>query len=223
MLLDKRTEKLQKQFPNDNIDELSLVVANGRFQVNRQQLMMVLDVSDTMLVKYEQMGMPRSDFTKSNYVLYDLTEAISWYIANIDIKKSKKSKDIQVIDEELENDWTYRKARADALKTEQQALAEELKVKELKKELVRKEDTDKAMADLASTMGAMYRNDLKALPVLLENKQHIDIKKELDRHYKDRMEDMHKILSVEIAEDCEETEYAFDVLYETIRKKNDKN
>jgi len=225
MLLDKRTEELIRKFPNDNIDEVSMIIADGGLILNKVQLAKALDVSTRTIEKYEVEGMPSSKYSTPRYRLFTLTTAIEWVILNIDKTKSKRGKaQAAEVPEDMENDWKFRKERADALKTEQMAEEATLKVKELKKELVKKEDTDKAMADLASTMGAMYRNDIKALPVLLENKPFTDIREELDRHYKDRMETMHRILSKEAkVADGEIPKYAFDILFEAIKESDGKN
>ena len=45
--------------------------------------------------------------------------------------------------------------------------------------MVRKEDTDKALAELGATMCSFYRNDIKSLPFILENKTSAEIKQEL--------------------------------------------
>jgi len=217
---DNRLNVIKKDYPDADISYDDVIVVDNTSLFTKKQLVKALSVSESRIRQYEQVGMPRSKYSSSKLALYELNSVIDWIVNNIDLTKSKRQqkKDELAVEEELEHDWDYRKKRADALKTEHQARKEELGVLELKKVLVRKDEIDKAMADLGATMSSFYRNDLKALPVLLENKTYLEIKDELDRHYKDRINDMRKIVEKEVGDE-EDVSFALDKLYDFIKEK----
>jgi len=182
---------------------------NGTVLVSSSILAKIVGVSVRQVGTYIKDGMPKNKNSTKNKNLFDVKQSLEWINANIQSKHTFE-------DDESTN-WRAIKEEHEAKKMIETAKIEQLKRQEMEKTLVKKDDTDKAMADLASTMGAMYRNDIKALPVLLENKPHTDIRTELDRHYKDRMETMHKILSKELKSDDKVPLYAFDILFEAIK------
>ncbi len=196
----RKIDKLKQEYPNKIIDTTEIISIDGLKLFNRKQMQDILDISRETITEYENKGMPRSEYSEPRYILYNLKDCISWIAVNIDHSKSKMGKkSINIENEEDAALLPIRKLLAETEKLEEQAKSEKLKRQELEGTLVKKEDTDKALAELGATMGAFYRNDLKALPVILEHKSHIEIKSELSRHFKGRIEDMHKIVSENIA------------------------
>jgi len=206
----KRIEQLKQRHPSKSIDTIDIISIDGTKLFNRRQLMDIMMLSDTAIKDYSKRGMPRSDYSLGNYTLYDLYECIAWIAINVDHSQSKMSKRVKssgVENEDAEDlaSLPVRKLRAETQKLEEQSQIEKLKRLRLEGTLVEKVATDRAMAEVGATMGAFYRNDLKVLPVLLNGKNAISIKQELNSHYRGRMDDMHRIATTKL--DTNETIY----------------
>lgn len=214
----KKKEQLKRIYPNLKIDTLDVLIIEGKEKFGRVRLSNILGVTVDTIKDYENKGMPRSKYSLKTFILYDLKECIDWILLNIDSKRTKrKNKATSLPDTINENDWKTRKERADALKTEESAEIEKIKKKELLKELVKVEDTDKAMAELGAIFVSNYRNDLKLLPVLLSKKEQRDIKNILDKHYEDRIDNMEKIVNKTISINSISI---YDILYTIINNQN---
>lgn len=223
LLKDRILHIVKKENPNIDVEIDNIYKILDSYIVTRKQTMDILGLSKSGLIKYESKGLKRSAFSSRSQALYDLKYLINWVVENVDYKFSNKKRATTkraTEEEELGDDWDLRKKRADALKTEAQASKEELLLEELDGVLVKKDEIDKSMADLGATMGGFYRNDLKSLPVLLENKSQFEIQKILDEHYRNRMYDMRTVISKELGNvDDEDLDYALDKLYEWMNTK----
>jgi phage terminase Nu1 subunit (DNA packaging protein) len=188
----------------------------GELLADKKFIERVLNKSDATIDAYIKDGIPKSKYSHNKKNFFKLDEVLVWAVNSFEevsdgnfIKKKKKLKE----DEIDPNDWTGRKLKADAEKTEEQALSERLKRKSLEGTLVDKDDIDKSMTEIGAIYLANYRDDLKLLPVALANKSSDEITEFLDRHYEGRIEDMWKIANTAIKI---ENEKIFDKIKEYI-------
>ena len=106
-------------------------------------------------------------------------------------KRSTKGKKEEISADALEY---VDKEEADRLLQIEKVRIERVKYAELSGKLIPAEDTDKAMAELGALHLAQYQNDLKILPVILENKSKQEITQILDEHYSSRVSDMNDVV-----------------------------
>jgi phage terminase Nu1 subunit (DNA packaging protein) len=203
----KSIKALETKYEDGEAGQYLCIEYGKELLTDKKFIERLFNKSETTVDAYIRDGIPLSDYTHNKKKFFVLDKVLSWAINSFEevtdgnfIKKKKKSNEDNKIDP---NDWTGRKLKADAEKTEEQALSERLKRKKLEGELVDKEDIDKSMTEIGAIYIGNYRDDLKLLPVALANKSSDEISEFLDRHYEGRIKDMWKIANTAIKIDNE--------------------
>lgn len=204
----KNYNTLRKEYPEAKLSSMEVFVIDGRVQVSSEMLEKLFHVSPRQVNTWQSKGLEKSEWSRPKIKLFDLEYAIKWRNTNIKESHSgrtKKQREIKVnpdgsIDERDLDIDDVSKEEAERRQMILKAKNEEIKLKEALGELVKAEDTDKAMAEQAVIHVANYQTDIKLLPLVLEYKSSGEIKGILDEHYEERISKldklMHKVVNV---------------------------
>ena len=196
--------ELKKENPNADMRSVEAFQIDKKIYVQSKFVEMFFDITRQTHIAWQHKGLTpdeKSIKRKRGVKIYELDYLIKWQNDNVDHRRSKNAK--KVHGQPAEPKPIYPKAdikdvtreEAERLLKIENVKIERLKHDELAKELIRAEDTDRAMAELGAIHVAQYQGDLKLLPILLEGKTKQEIAELLDDHYKARVEDMNKIVN----------------------------
>jgi hypothetical protein len=173
-------------------------------RIGKFELMKLLMIDEHRLKWYMQKGLlPLSKkFELSDAIKLHVEYEVEYHGNKL---KAKHEHDLLKLEEELTNKFASKRSKvqhesfgdARDRKDEADANIAEAKLEKilLENELargatIRADEVDKAMSELQTQLVTNYKNDLRLLPIDLENLNRNDISKRLDAHYDKRIKDL---------------------------------
>lgn len=202
----------------NNLQSDTAIYFNRRRVVSRRDLRRLWNCTDEMIKRYVTKGMPNSELSLPNFVVYDLETVNEWRATNINSKRggasTKARADAEAgfsypateeLTEEGKKSHAVRQMIADADRAVESAQIAKLKRLTMEGALISAEDASKTLAEQAVIHVAQFMNDKKLLPVRLANKNPEEIRQLLDGHWAKHIADLNNLVTKEF--DCDETLY----------------
>jgi len=193
---------IRKENPDVNLSSIETFVIEDKTLVTIPFLEKLYGLSRRQIGNWQTMGMEKSEYSQPRLVLFDLAYVMKWKQENIKESYSRRTDGVRGIKVDRDGKADERDLPIDEVSKDEaerrqmilKAKNEEIKLKEAQGELVKAEDTDKAMAEQAAIHVAQYQNDLKLFPIILANKSQGEIKEIIDEHYEERIRNLNKLI-----------------------------
>lgn len=171
------------------MSKLIAIQEDDKLLVNKHFIMAYFGIAMSTITNWINKGFEKEKVLNGKTMLYDFHYALQWEQENIkkDQANRRKSTPDEMFDENDLDIKEVSEKEASRRKKINEVILGDIKIDEEKKRLVPKEDIEKTAVELCAIFISNYKNDLKILPVDLENLNKQKIKNNLEKHYKDRV------------------------------------